>query len=230
MSKALYQLVIGDKNYSSWSLRGWLALRPFGLDFDEILVELRQPDRRAAILAHSPSGKVPALKIGELVLWDSLAIAETIADRHPDIALWPEDWEDRALARAVVAEMHAGFYPLRSVLPMDLLNRIDPGPLPEEVSADIRRIIEIWKLCRARPVAVLGDMLFGTFTLADAFYAPVVTRLVTYGVDLPAHGDDGTAAAYCEAVMALPVMGEWTEGALAEMRARRPEDLPEELR
>ena len=220
MSKDGYTLFIGDKNLSSWSLRPWIALKHFSIPFAEERIRLRQPDSRAAILSHSPSGKVPALKTNGLVVFDSLAILEYLAERHPELQLWPREVEARALARSISAEMHSGFVTLRNDMSMELLARLPTPPISEDVAGDISRIVAIWRETRARHGAG-GPFLFGAFTSADAMYAPVATRFRTYGVDLAAFGDDGTAASYVETLLALPEMAEWTEGAEAELKARK---------
>ena len=219
MAETNYTLAIGDKNLSSWSLRPWIALKACGIPFAEERVRLRQPDSKAKILRHTPSGKVPALKTGTGVLWDSLAILEYLAERHPEHRLWPENAEARALARSISAEMHSGFTTLRNDMPMDLLGRFASPPLSAALEADIARIAAIWRDTRAR-FGQGGPFLFGAFTCADAMYAPVATRFRTYGVDLGRFGDDGTGAAYAATILALPAMAEWTEGAGQEVRQR----------
>ena len=216
-----YRLVIGDKNYSSWSLRPWLAMRVFAIPFDEVAIELGQPDTKARILEHSPSGKVPALKVGVDVIWDSLAILDHLADTHPDLPLWPVEPRARAHARSVSAEMHSGFFRLRDEMPMDFVSRTPAAEISDRVAADIARIVEIWRQCRSE-FGAGGSFLFGAFSIADAMYAPVVSRFVTYGVDLAAHGDDGTAAGYCDAIMGLAEIDEWRAGAERELAARGP--------
>lgn len=213
-----YTLILGNKAYSSWSLRGWLLLKRSGVPFEERVVPLFRPGFKAEILAHSPSGRVPALVAGELTVWDSLAIAEYLHERHPEAGLWPEDPAARAVARAVAAEMHAGFAALRERLPMDLKRApLAPGEIDTStgaLGADIARICEIWRDCRARFGAVHpgdGRFLFGEFCAADAFYAPVATRLRGYGVAL-----EGAAAAYRDALLAWPDLVAWTETAQAE--------------
>ena len=201
-------LVIGTKRFSSWSLRAWLALKMAGLAFDEIEIRLRQTDTRANILKHSPSGRVPLLKDGELLVWESLAICEYIADLACAVPMWPENRAARALARAVATEMHSGFMPLRQHLPMDVAQKI--APTAEALTAatdDIARIQEIWSDCRAR-YGSGGPFLFGRFSMADAMYAPVATRFDTYDVAL-----NPTCAAYVAAIMALPAMQDWIEAA-----------------
>jgi glutathione S-transferase len=219
MTAGGYTLVIGDKNYSSWSLRPWLALKECGIPFAEELVRLRQPDTKAEIQRHSPAGKVPVLKTPLGIVWDSLAILEYLAERHPEPRLWPENAEARTAARSISAEMHAGFATLRNDMPMDLLGRLPAPPIGPQLEADIRRVIAIWKDTRAR-FGESGPFLFGDFTNADAMYAPVATRFRTYGVDLSRYGDDGTAALYAEKILALPAIAKWTEGATAEMADR----------
>ncbi len=211
-----YRLVIGNKNWSSWSLRPWLAMRRMQLPFEEINVRLRQPDSKDAITRYSPSGLVPLLLDGDLAVWDSLAILEYLAEAHPDDALWPAERRARAVARCVSAEMHSGFVPLRSACPMEILATIPLDPVPEEVAANIRRIIAIWQDCR-RDYGDGGPFLFGAFTAADAMYAPVASRFRTYVPDLARYGDDGTAAAYVEAIFAMPEMDLWTAGARTEV-------------
>jgi glutathione S-transferase len=212
MTTSRYTLVIGDKNISSWSLRPWLALKHCGIPFAEERVRLRQPDSKAEILRHSPSGKVPALKTRTGVVWESLAILEYLAERHPEHRLWPQDDEARAAARSISAEMHAGFATLRNDMSMDLLGRLPSPPISAALETDIRRIAAIWKDTRAR-FGRGGRFLFGAFTCADAMYAPVATRFRTYGVDLAAFGDDGNAADYGATILAMPEIAECTEGA-----------------
>lgn len=210
-----YELVIGSRRLSSWSLRPWLLLRMLGIPFREVLIPLRTPESKPAILRHSPAGKVPVLKAGGLAVWDSLAICEFIADAHPGKAVWPVSQEARAVARSVSAEMHSGFAALREELPMDFLT-VHPFPAAsEQARADIRRIVAIWQDCRTR-FGTGGDFLFGTFSAADAMYAPVASRFHSYSVDLAAFGDDGTAARYRDVMMSLPGMAEWGELAKSE--------------
>jgi glutathione S-transferase len=217
MTASNYTLVIGDKNFSSWSLRPWIALKYFGIPFAEERVRLRQPESKAEILRHSPSGKVPALKDGTRVVWDSLAILEHLAETHPEKSFWPKDDNARAEARSVSAEMHSGFATLRNEMSMELLARLPSPPIGEALEADIRRVVAIWRECRAYGAG--GPFLFGAFSNADAMFAPVATRFRTYGVDLSKFGDDRKAQAYTDAILALPVMAEWTRGAEAETKA-----------
>jgi len=213
-----YRLVIGNKYTSSWSLRPWLALKQAGIPFTEIRINLRAPDKAEQILAHSPAGKVPVLWAGDLMIWDSLAILEFLAERHPDKNLWPTDPDARAIARAASAEMHSGFVPLRERCPMKFLATERQAEQTEAVDANIRRIVALWKECRQR-FGADGPFLFGGFSIADAMYAPVASRFRTYVADLCQFGDDGTAAAYIEALFALSAMEEWGEGARAELAA-----------
>ena len=202
-----YTLIIGDKNFSSWRLRPWIAMKHFGIPFTEERIRLRQPESRAAIVRHSPSGKVPALKTNGLVVCDSLAILEYLAERHPEFQMWPQNAEARAVARSISAEMHSGFVTLRNEMSMDLLARFPTPPIGDELARDVSRIVAIWRETRAR-YGGGGQFLFGAFTNADAMYAPVATRFRTYGVDLAAFGDDGKAAAYAETILSSPEMAE----------------------
>lgn len=202
------QLVIANKNYSSWSLRAWLAARKAGLDFEEILIGLDLPDTRGKILTHSPSGKVPALIDGDLRVHDSLAICETLAERAPH--LWPADPIARAHARAVSAEMHAGFLPLRSALPMNLRATARHVTPSDAVRADLDRIAAIWSDCRQR-FGAGGPWLFGAWSIADAMYAPVATRLLTYDLVTP-----GVVAGYVATVTQDPDFLAWRAAALTE--------------
>jgi glutathione S-transferase len=205
-------LVIGDKAWSSWSLRPWLAIKASKMAFREEQVRLRRPDTAAEIARHSPSGRVPVLKHGALTVWDSLAICEYLAELTPETGLWPKDAGARAAARAISAEMHSSFQALRNEFPMDLHARIGGRVPSEQARADIERVVSIWCEMRRRPRAA-GPFLFGTFTIADAMYAPVATRFRTYGIDLAAYGDDGSAASYAQTILAMPAMAEWGKGA-----------------
>lgn len=197
------ELVIGTKRYSSWSLRPWLALKQAGLPFDEVIVELRRPDTASRIAEHSPSGKVPSLKHGDLLVWDSLAICEYIAELACAHPLWPENRGTRAVARSIAAEMHSGFQALRQELPMDSGQAVANFQPPANALADIERIQAIWRDCRHR-FGACGDFLFGAWSLADAMFAPVVFRFHGYGIAL-----DPVCSAYVEAMLALPAMREW---------------------
>jgi glutathione S-transferase len=203
-------LVVGSKNYSSWSLRPYLALAHTGQPFREVLVRLGEPDTAANIAKYSPSGRVPTLVHGELVVWDSLAICEYLAELFPQAKLWPQDAAARAVARSVTAEMHSGFANLRNHMPMNLRARRPGEGRAPGVAEDISRITALWRECRSR-FGQGGPFLFGAFSIADAFYAPVVTRFVTYGVEL-----DAVCGAYRDAVLALPAMRTWMEAAQGE--------------
>jgi glutathione S-transferase len=206
------KLVIGNKNYSSWSMRPWLALRANGITFEEIFVPLYTGDvaDKARILRFSASGKVPALIDGDVTVWDSLAIIEYLAERFPDARLWPEDRAERAHARAISAEMHSGFLSLRNECGMNLHRPIRAVALSQDAQANVARIQEIWIECRER-YGERGSFLFGTFGAADAMFAPVVHRFRTY--DIPVAPK---AQAYMETMMALPAFAEWTEAGLVE--------------
>ena len=207
-------LVLGNKAYSSWSLRGWWLAKMSGLPFDEIVIPLRRDDTRKQILAHSPSGKVPALQTPDGVIWDSLAIAEYLAEFCPEAGIWPAERKARALARSLCAEMHAGFAELRRAYPMAVLeNHRDYAAALEPNKAlrqDIARIIEIWESCRAAYRGA-GEYLFGSQCAADAFFAPVASRFATYAVELPP-----LAAAYSSHLLASPLMVQWTDEARSE--------------
>ncbi len=205
-----YTLILGNKRYSSWSLRGWLLAKQAGIAFEEVVIPLRQPETRAQIEHYSPAGKVPTLVVDGESVWDSLAIAEYLAETYPAQGLWPSDPAARRLARCVAAEMHSGFTALRSAMPMDIRTQAPDHPVSAEVQADIDRIEAIWRDCRGR-FGKTGDFLFGAFTAADAFYAPVVTRFRTYGVTL-----DAISEAYCKAIIAHPWMQEWAADAAKE--------------
>ncbi|MDE2222915.1 MAG: glutathione S-transferase family protein [Candidatus Omnitrophica bacterium] len=203
-------LVIGNKNYSSWSLRPWLLLKQAGIPFEEILIPLYEGDYKAKILEYSHHGKVPILIHGSVKVWESIAIAEYIAELVPDKNLWPQNPEDRAWARSIACEMHSGFTQLRTHMPMNLrASHPGKGRTPE-ADKDITRVVEIWDECRRRFKAK-GPFLFGHFTVADAMYAPVVTRFRTYGVELK-----GPSADYAKAILDLPSFKEWEAAGIKE--------------
>ncbi len=209
------KLIIGNKRWSTWSMRPWLALRRASVTFEEVMVPLRQQDATTAaiIAAGSPSGLAPVLIDGDLVIHDSLAICEYLAERFPQARLWPDDVQARALARAAAAEMHAGFTPVRRDLAMDIGRRHEIE-IADDTAATLRRIVALWRDMIAR---LDGPYLAGDgWSIADAFFTPVATRLVTYGVDLASYGDDGTAAAYRDRLLTEPEYLEWERGALAE--------------
>lgn len=203
-------LVIGDKTISSWSLRPWLALKAVGEPFEERLIRLYRPGFETEIAAISGAGKVPVLIDGAVTVWDSLAICEYLAERYPAANLWPEPYDQRARARSMAAEMHAGFAALRRELPMDILARQPGKAFSPETQADIDRIVSLWREQRATATGD-GPFLFGGFTIADAFFAPVATRFRTYGVDLPP-----VAQTYADALLGYPPMREWERAAEVE--------------
>ncbi|AOJ82294.1 glutathione S-transferase [Burkholderia savannae] len=205
------KLVIGDKNYSSWSMRPWVLMKHFAIPFDEVMIGLRLDDTTARIRAHSPSGKVPCLVDDDGgAVWDSLAILETLAERFPQYALWPRDPAARAQARSVCAEMHAGFGALRSDMPLNVRESHPGRGATPAALADVERIDELWRTCLA---ASGGPFLFGEFSIVDAMYAPVVLRFKTYEPPLSAE-----ASAYAARVAELPAVREWIEGARGETR------------
>jgi glutathione S-transferase len=203
-------LAIGNKLYSSWSMRPWLVLRHFSIPFQEEPVRLRLPDSRERALRHGPTGLVPVLRAGDLLAWDSLAIIETVADLHPEAPIWPKDPVARAAARSMAAEMHSGFSDLRAACPMNLGKRFAPRNRGEKVQKDVERICAMWADARAR-FGAGGPFLFGPFTAADAMYAPVVSRFETYAIPVPP-----VERAYMDAVQALPAYQEWLHAALEE--------------
>jgi glutathione S-transferase len=205
-------LFIGNKTSSSWSFRPWIAMRAFGIPFEETLVQLRTVATRENLLKHSPTGKVPVLADGETVVWDSLAIMEYLADRCPDKAIWPADRLARAHARCASAEMHAGFQPLRSQCGMAISRRYAARPRSPEVMADVARIVALWSEARARFGSQTPEpYLYGAFSAADAMFAPVVSRFQTYAIPV-----DENTRAYMTAVAAHPAYQAWRDGALKE--------------
>ncbi len=204
------KLIIGNKNYSSWSLRPWLLMKEAGIDFDEQRIVLDTPTYKQEIAAFSDAGKVPVLQLGELTVWDSLAICETVAERWPEKALWPADPDERAYARAISAEMHAGFAVLRECMPMNCRAMGRKVPIPDELGADIDRVITIWSDCHRR-YGDRGGWLFGEFSVADAMYAPVVLRMRTYGINLPE-----SAVFYPRRLLESAAMQDWLAAAECE--------------
>ena len=227
---ARYTLIVGTRNWSSWSLRPYMALKAIGAPFEVVDLRLRQtdaPTTREQILNYSPAGKVPVLKIDDsasssetaghrksaevLTVWDSLAICETLAERHPEAGLWPKDAAARATARSYACEMHSGFPDVRDQLTMDFARRKEMPELRSETKTQIERILAAWESALA---AYEGEFLFGSFSVADCMYAPVVSRFRTYGVETSA-----PVKAYMDRVMALPAMAEWHKAAQAEVDA-----------
>ena len=207
---AEFTLVLANKNYSSWSLRGWLALKATGAEFEEVVVPLREAETRTALLRFSPSGKAPCLVHGAITVWESLAIGEYLAELFPDAGLLPKNAAARAHARAIASEMHAGFIPLRRSLPMNIRAKRGGFPLSEDVQEDINRIEAIWRDAHDR-FGGEGPYLFGPFSLADAMFAPVAARFTTYGIAL---GEE--ASHYRDTIMGHPLMVEWRAAAEAE--------------
>lgn len=215
----MYTLYIGNKNYSSWSLRPWLALRAAGIPFEERRVPLSSESFARELAAVSPAGRVPVLVDDGFSVWDSLAIIEYAADRHPDAIVWPRDGRERARARSICAEMHAGFPALRARMPMNIEASLPGRGLDPEVQRDIDRICAMWTNLRAQNAAA-GPYLFGGFTAADAYFAPVVLRFRTYEPPLPE-----PVREYMRAVLEQPDLREWIDAACAEGDFL-PEDEP----
>ncbi|MDP6704748.1 MAG: glutathione S-transferase [Alphaproteobacteria bacterium] len=201
MAKAT--LVIGTPNLSSWSLRPWLLMRQLEISFEEVLIELDRPTSKAEILRHSPAGRVPVLKEGGLAIWESLAIIEYLAERSPELEVWPRDRAARAEARSLSAEMHSGFAALRDELPLEVTARRPGTTYSADAAADIARIVECWEAVLARHRGG-GGFLFGAFSAADAMFAPVVSRFITYDVPL-----GNAAAGYRDLIWNLSAMAEW---------------------
>lgn len=211
------KLTLGNKNYSSWSFRPWIALKVAGIPFEEEVISLNAEDFKGRVGRISGTGKVPALADGDVHVWESLAILEYVAEKFPQAGLWPADPAARALARSVASEMHAGFVPLRRHLPMNMWRPVMTRELTPEAEANVRRIEAIWTDCHNR-YGNGGPFLFGSFGAADAIYAPVVSRFHTYAVEV-----NGPARSYMDALMALPAWEEWRSAALQE-----PWVLPED--
>lgn len=211
---AEFALVVGNKNYSSWSMRGWLMARIAGIEFDETVIPLDRPETQTAIRKHSPSGRVPVLLHRGLAVWESLAIAEYLNDLKPEAGIWPPSAAARAHARSISAEMHAGFTDLRENMPMNIRASFPGKGMTPGVRADIERITWIWRDTRKRFAGAFktdDGFLFGTCGAADAMFAPVVMRFRTYSVTL-----DADAEAYCAAVLAHPAVKEWIDAAKHE--------------
>ncbi len=205
-----FTLVLANRNYSSWSMRAWLCMKQTGTSFQEVTLNLGAPDILEQKAQHTPAGRVPVLKHGDLVIWDSLAIAEYLAEGFQSAGLWPVDARRRAWARSLTNEMHSGFAPLREQMPMNIRSSY-PDRVPDDaVKHDIGRIQTAWRDCR-RAHGQDGPFLFGSFTIADAFFAPVVSRFKTYAVDM-----DDTCGAYADAVWQHPDVQTWAVGATEE--------------
>jgi glutathione S-transferase len=212
-----YTLILGTKDWSSWSLRPYMAMRATGAAFEEQMVALRRENSPERIRHYSPSAKLPALKIEEdgrtTTVWDSVAICETLAERHPEARLWPEDPATRAVARSYAAEMHSSFAAMRATLPMDFARRLPTPALDDAAKADVARVIEAWTHALEHHGGAEG-FLFGRFSIADAMYAPVVSRFVTYGIDTPP-----IVRGYIERMFALPAMKDWGDASQKEVEA-----------
>jgi glutathione S-transferase len=206
----MLKLVIANKLYSSWSMRPWLVLRAFGIPFEEIIIPLRQADSKARLAEYSPSGKVPVLIDGSVTVWESLAVVEYLAECFPDKAIWPKDSAARAHARAISNEMHGGFMPLRQGCPMNLGAKFKTPELTEGLVANAARIEAIWAEARSQ-FGAGGKYLYGTFSAADAMYAPVVTRLDTYQIPVQPE-----SRAYMDTVLSHPEFVSWKTAALKE--------------
>jgi glutathione S-transferase len=219
-------LILGNKNYSSWSLRPWIAMKVAGLPFTEEVISLNAPEFKGRLLQVAGTGKVPTLVDGGIHVWESLAILEYLAEKFPGAKLWPADTKARAHARVIANEMHAGFLPLRRACPMNMWRPVKKLTLSDDVAGNVRRIDALWTDCRKR-FGADGPFLFGPFTAADAMYAPVVSRFHTYAVDV-----GQSSRAYMEAVMALPAWREWRAAALKEpwVLAEDEPDWPQVLR
>lgn len=213
----MLKLVIGNKLYSSWSLRPWLVLSAFSIPFEEIVIPLRRPETAARLMEYSPSGKVPVLIDGDVTVWESLAIIEYLAEKFPDLPVWPRDGKARAHARAISSEMHAGFQALRQGCAMHLGARFATPPITDALRANVDRVEDIWSEARNRYGNGDGPFLYGAFSAADAMYAPVVTRFETY--QMPVRE---ATRSYMDATLMHPALGEWRKAALAE-----PWSIPE---
>ncbi|HZW47611.1 MAG TPA: glutathione S-transferase family protein [Microvirga sp.] len=214
-------LVIANKCYSSWSLRPWLLMKQLGVAFDEITIPLDLPDTKEQVLKYSPAGKVPILIDGEATVWESIAIMEYVGEAF-GAPVWPEDRKARAMARSVAAEMHAGFFALRNACPMNLGKRYAQKDRGEAVARDVARFSEIVRQARQH-FGAAGPFLFGTFSAADAMYAPLATRLDTYSIAL-----DAQTRAYVDAILALPAFQEWRAAALQESWIVEADEVDEE--
>ena len=211
------QLIIGNKNYSSWSLRAWFLMREAGIDFDEHRIVLDEADTAKCIAEYSDAGCVPVLKMNGITVWDTMAIAETVAERFPDKHLWPADPDARAHARSIAAEMHSSFHTLRKCMPMNCRAMGRTVDLPDDLTRDIDRVIDIWCDCHRQ---YGGDWLFGDFSIADAMFAPVVLRFRTYGIKLP-----DSAKVYANRVLESEAMQEWLADAETEIEVIEHEEL-----
>lgn len=202
-----YTLVMGNKNYSSWSLRPWLVMKHLELDFDEVVIALKQEGFKEKILSYSKAGKVPILKTGDFSISESLAICEYLNDCYPDKGLWPANLLERALARSVAAEMHSGFFTIRNEMPMNIRRLVDDFSITPECKLEVERVKEIWQTCLDKKTQA-GPFLFGGFSIADAMFAPIVWRFNSYGVAL-----EGALKEYSEAIQNFAPMKQWVTAA-----------------
>ena len=212
------KLIIGNKNYSSWSLRSWILLRESGIDFDEHKISLELDTTKSEIAKFNPGGTVPVLQIGDLTIWDTLAISETVAERWPDKQLWPADSDARAYARSICAEMHSGFPVLRDCMPMNCRAMGRNVSLPDELTDEIDRVIAIWSACHHQYSGDNG-WLFDNFGVADAMFAPVALRFRTYGINLPE-----SATFYPRRLLQSEAMQEWLAAAETETEVIEDEE------
>lgn len=203
-------LIIGNKNYSSWSLRPWLLMKEKGVSFKETKIPLYIEGSKEELVKYSPSGKVPALIDGDITIWDSLSICEYINEEYPDISCWPENKNERALARSICHEMHSDFFEIRNILHMNCRKKMRYSNITEELGRDIARVCEIWKMCLAKRTEP-GEYLFGSFTIADAMYAPIVLRFESYGIEV---GD--IEQEYMDVVLANPSLKAWVSEGINE--------------
>lgn len=218
------RLIIGDKAFSTWSLRPWLVLKRCGAPFEETVIHLDQPDTAAQIARHSPSGKVPVLEVDGEAVWDSLAICVWAAERYPEARLWPAEAHARWMARSAVCEMHSAFMALRGECGMGRDHPMvgppgEPKVVSEALAGDLRRLVTLWGEARRR-FGAEGPYLFGRWSIADAFFTPVACRIRHYQLNLADHGDDGTAEGYAHALLAQPDFLEWERAGLAEIASR----------
>ncbi len=213
------KLIIGNKNYSSWSLRSWILLKEAGIEFEEYRIALDEEGSAAEIARFSPSGRVPVLMMGEQPVWDTLAIAETVAEQWPEKKLWPSDPAAKAHARCVSAEMHAGFPTLREAMPMNCRAMGRKVSLPDALTADVDRVLDIWSDCHRR-YRSQGDWLFGSFSVADAMFAPVVLRFRTYGINLP-----DSASSYPRRLLESEAIQDWLAASESEIEVIKAEEI-----
>lgn len=210
------KLIIGNKNYSSWSLRPWILMKEVGISFEEVRIPLFESGYKSEILKHSPSGKVPVLCTGSITVWDSLAICEYVSELYPEKSCWPDDIASRAMARSVSHEMHSGFFEIRNSLPMNCRKQTEMDKISRELQSEIDRVCEIWRSCR-HLFSKEGNFLFGEFSITDAMYAPIVLRFNSYGIKV-----DDISGDYMETMMSLSSMQEWVAEA-----AKEKESIPE---